>query len=74
MRITDTGVGIPEATIPQLFKKFSRADAKKVNLMGTGLGLYLAKVFIDAHHGRIRVQSSGEGKGSMFIVELPTQQ
>ena len=72
VKIIDTGVGIPAETIPQLFKKFSRADAQKVNMLGSGLGLYLAKIFIDAHHGRIWVESEGAGKGSTFFVELPS--
>jgi len=74
VNISDTGVGIPQEIIPQLFKKFSRADAKKVNLLGSGLGLFLAKTFIDAHHGRIWAESAGEGKGSQFYVELPITQ
>jgi len=71
VKISDTGVGIPAEIIPQLFKKFSRADAQKVNLLGTGLGLYLAKTFVDAHHGRIWVKSEGKDRGSTFFVELP---
>lgn len=74
VEIADTGVGIPVETIPQLFKKFSRADAQKVNLLGTGLGLYLAKIFIDAHHGKIWVESPGKDKGSTFYIELPITQ
>jgi len=70
-KIADTGVGIPAETIPKLFKKFSRADAEKANILGTGLGLYLAKIFVDAHHGRIWVESEGQDKGSTFFVELP---
>jgi len=69
--IADTGVGIPAETIPHLFQKFSRADAEKMNFLGSGLGLYLAKIFVDAHHGRIWVESAGAGKGSAFYVELP---
>ena len=69
--VSDTGVGIPAETIPQLFKKFSRADAQRVNLLGTGIGLYLAKIFIDGQKGRIWVESDGVGKGARFIVELP---
>jgi signal transduction histidine kinase len=72
--ITDTGVGIPKETIPQLFKKFSRADAQKVNLLGTGIGLYLAKTFIEAQGGRIWAESDGENKGSRFIIEFPAAQ
>jgi signal transduction histidine kinase len=74
IKIADTGGGIPAEVIPKLFKKFSRADAQKANLLGTGLGLYLAKIFIDAHHGRIWVESEGLGKGSTFFVELPIKQ
>lgn len=74
VKIADTGNGIPAEVIPQLFKKFSRADAQKANLSGTGLGLYLAKIFIDAHHGRIWVESPGKDNGSTFYVELPVNQ
>ncbi len=74
VKIADTGNGIPAEVIPQLFKKFSRADAQKANLSGTGLGLYLAKIFIDAHHGRIWVESQGKDNGSTFYVELPVNQ
>ena len=57
--------------IPTLFKKFSRADTKATNAGGSGLGLYLARVFIEAHHGKIWVESEGIGKGTTFFIELP---
>lgn len=69
--ISDTGVGIPKETIPHLFQKFSRADAQKMNLKGTGLGLFLGKQFIEGMGGKIWVESGGEGQGSRFIVEVP---
>jgi signal transduction histidine kinase len=69
--IEDTGVGIAPETLPHLFKKFSRADAQKVNLMGTGVGLYLAKTFIEGMGGRIWAESEGKNKGSRFIIEFP---
>jgi signal transduction histidine kinase len=69
--ISDTGVGIPKEVIPHLFQKFTRADAQKVNLLGTGIGLYLAKTFIEAQGGRVWAESEGEGKGARFIVEFP---
>lgn len=68
--ISDTGVGIPPETLPKLFQKFSRADAQKMNLLGTGLGLYLAKTFIEGMGGKIWAESDGKDKGSRFIIEL----
>ncbi len=69
--VSDTGVGIDETVIPQLFAKFTRdKDAFKTNVSGTGLGLYLAKQMIQAHHGKIWAESDGKGKGSRLIFEL----
>jgi signal transduction histidine kinase len=68
--ISDTGVGIAPETLPNLFQKFSRADAQKMNLLGTGLGLYLAKTFIEGMGGKIWAESDGKDKGSRFIIEL----
>ncbi len=70
--VSDTGVGIPPETIGNLFQKFSRADAQKMNLLGTGLGLFLAKTFIEGMGGKIWAESDGKGKGSRFIIELHT--
>jgi signal transduction histidine kinase len=54
-----------------LFKKFTRADdASKTNIIGTGLGLFVAKQIIDAHKGKIWAESAGKGQGSTFFVEL----
>jgi signal transduction histidine kinase len=70
-RLKDTGIGIAPEIMPKLFQKFSRANnANKTNIKGTGLGLFIAKQMIEAHHGSIRAESSGEGKGSTFVVEL----
>lgn len=73
VRVADTGAGITAETLPHLFQKFSRADAAKLNLLGTGLGLYLAGVFVAAHGGRIWAQSAGTNQGSTFFVELPVE-
>lgn len=70
--ISDTGIGIPQEEISKLFSKFSRAkDAHKTNVTGTGLGLYVAKQMIEAHKGKIWVESPGKGKGSTFVIEVP---
>lgn len=72
VRVKDTGVGLKAEEINKLFKKFVRADdAGKVNISGTGLGMYVAKQIIEAHDGRIFAESEGKGKGSTFILELP---
>ncbi len=69
--ISDTGVGIHPDVLPRLFEKFTRApDASKTNIMGTGLGLYVARKMIEAHHGRIWAESPGQGMGSSFFIEL----
>jgi signal transduction histidine kinase len=70
VKVADTGSGITPDMMPMLFKKFSKADAQK-NIMGSGLGLYLSRTFIDAMKGRIWAESEGEGRGSQFYIELP---
>ena len=58
--------------MPKLFSKFSRATtANKTNMRGTGLGLFIAKEIVTAHNGQIWVESEGDGKGSVFVVEIP---
>lgn len=70
--ISDTGIGINKEDIPKLFEKFSRTkEANKQNVIGTGLGLYVAKQMIEAHKGRVWVESKGSGLGSTFYIELP---
>lgn len=72
--ISDTGVGIHPDVLPRLFEKFTRApDASKTNIMGTGLGLYVARKMIEAHHGRIWAESAGQGLGSSFFIELDSK-
>ncbi len=69
--IKDTGVGITPDVLPRLFEKFSRApDASKANIMGTGLGLYVARKIMEAHRGKVWAESEGKGKGSTFYIEL----
>ncbi len=69
--VHDTGIGIPEQNLPDLFQKFVRAEnANSASVQGTGLGLYIAMQLISAHKGRIWVESE-EGKGSTFSFTLP---
>lgn len=70
--VSDTGIGIKEDEIKELFKKFKRADnANGISIVGSGLGLYVAKEIAEAQGGRIWVESQGVGRGSKFFVALP---
>lgn len=70
--VKDTGIGISADAIQNLFKKFYRADnAMKTNPEGSGLGLYIAKNIIQAHGGKIWVESE-PGRGTVFSFTLPT--
>lgn len=72
VKIKDTGIGIAPEEIQNLFQKFNRAsNANEANVLGTGLGLYIAREIMKAHQGWINVESEGVGKGSTFTVELP---
>lgn len=67
--VRDTGCGIPPDQIPRLFDRFWRAD-QRASVRGSGLGLSIAKGIIDAHGGRIWVESE-VGVGSTFFFTLP---
>lgn len=74
LTIKDTGIGMSKETLSILFERFVRAKgANKVNVSGTGLGLYVARQLVEAHKGRIWAESAGEGQGSSFHVELPAK-
>ncbi len=69
--VTDTGIGIPDEAIPELFDAFYRVERIAQNgIDGTGLGLSIVKAIIDQHGGEIRVESEIE-KGSTFAIVLP---
>jgi signal transduction histidine kinase len=64
-------VGIPTAEIGRLFEKYRQTSSGKASVeMGTGLGLVICKMVVEAHGGRIWVESE-EGKGSTFSFSLP---
>jgi hypothetical protein len=71
IKVADTGVGIEADVMPSLFKEFSRADLQKVNILGSGLGLFLAKKFTEAQKGKIWAESEGKDKGAQFYVQFP---
>ncbi len=73
LRITfaDKGEGIPQDYLPFVFERFYRVPGERT-VTGTGLGLYICKQIIMAHHGNIWVESI-VGEGTTFIVELPLE-
>lgn len=71
--VQDTGVGIPEESVPHLFEKFYRVREHENKATGTGLGLSICKQIIQGHNGRIEVKSK-MGVGTSFTVSLPRTQ
>ncbi len=67
----DRGEGIPEDYLPFVFERFYRVPGERT-VTGTGLGLYICKQIIMAHHGNIWVKST-LGKGATFVIELPVK-
>lgn len=67
--VRDYGIGVPAAHLPYIFNRFYRSEKTK-NLEGIGLGLYLCRRVINAHDGRVWVESK-EGEGSTFYFRLP---
>lgn len=73
IEVHDTGVGIPQEALPHIFNRFYRGDEHRPSDGGAGLGLAIADKIIEAHHGRIEVESM-HGKGSIFRVVIPVTQ
>ena len=72
IKVSDTGEGMDEGELSSLFQMFSRATAgTQLHAEGAGLGLYVARQFIEMHGGKIWAESPGKGKGSAFIIQLP---
>jgi signal transduction histidine kinase len=71
LQVEDTGMGMSPEQQAQLFQKFYRTpDAQASGIKGTGLGLFLVRQLVEAHGGRIEVQSE-QGRGTTFTVTLP---
>ena len=69
--VTDTGIGIAAQDLPYVFDKFYRVQSKETsNIKGTGLGLAITRSIIEAHNGRIWVNST-VGQGTTFAFSLP---
>lgn len=68
--VEDHGMGIPEADLGKLFSRYYRGSNVS-SIVGTGVGLYLVKMVVELHNGKIAVESR-EGEGSRFTINLPT--
>jgi len=69
--VSDTGVGISQQDLPYVFDRFFQ-NRSKINPKGTGIGLSIAKLWVEAHGGKIWAESEGEGKGTTVTFTLPT--
>ncbi len=74
VHVRDTGVGIPQEFMPRIFQKFAQADQTVLRVYGgLGLGLSIAKHFMDLHGGTIEVSSGGIDKGTEVVLSLPAR-
>jgi two-component system sensor histidine kinase MtrB len=73
LEVTDQGIGIPKEDQSRIFEPFRRSGASRGLVPGAGLGLFVARRIVEAHHGRIEV-SSEAGNGTRFRVLLPRAQ
>src|SRR3974390_1936867 len=71
LKVADRGQGIQKADQRRIFERFERAAPAR-SFPGLGLGLYITKQIIDAHHGMISVESE-PGKGATFTIALPLE-
>jgi len=69
--VLDTGPGIPADQLSAVFEKFKQLDRDTAARAGYGLGLSICMKIVERHHGRIWVESGGEGKGSRFALSVP---
>ena len=69
VRISDRGIGIPAADLVHLFERYHRGSNVS-GIVGTGVGLYLVKMAVELHGGRVEVDSK-EGDGARFTIRLP---
>jgi signal transduction histidine kinase len=73
IRVTDSGIGIESDKIGKIFNAFEQGQTSITRKFGgLGLGLAISKAMVDAHRGKIRVESPGKDMGATFVVQLKT--
>ena len=68
--IQDEGIGIPSDDLTKIFSLYYRTNNGKTKAKGMGVGLFISKEIVEAHSGKIWVESE-PGKGSIFFVSIP---
>jgi CheY-like chemotaxis protein/anti-sigma regulatory factor (Ser/Thr protein kinase) len=72
VRVTDTGIGITKEFLPYIFDRFRQADGSTTRAQGgLGLGLAIVRHLVEAHRGKVDVESLGQHHGSTFTVSFP---
>jgi len=71
--VSDRGIGIAESELDAIFGLFAKSDQGMRVEQGLGIGLYLARHFIEAHGGTVTAASAGPGRGSDFTIQLPCE-
>jgi signal transduction histidine kinase len=72
VRVADRGVGIPQAQLKRIFKRFYRVQGGFMKrFKGTGLGLFIVRSVVERHGGKVFAESEGLGRGSTFTILLP---
>ena len=71
IRVVDNGVGIAPDALPTVFEMFRQVNGPNRSQGGLGIGLTLAKQFVEMHGGTIEARSAGEDQGAEFVIRLP---
>ncbi len=72
--VRDNGIGMARGDLKRIFKRFYRVPNKSIDAAkGTGLGLAIVRSIVEKHGGGIKAESKGEGRGTTFVMQLPTR-
>jgi two-component system sensor histidine kinase KdpD len=71
LTITDEGIGISPEALPHIFEKFYRAKASDSRIAGTGLGLAVARGFVEAFDGKLDASNRSDSTGAVLTISLP---
>lgn len=72
LTVEDRGIGIDQADLRKIFRIFYRVRTPGEHVRGSGLGLYIVRSVVTDHGGKVWAASGGRGRGSRFVIQLPT--